>query len=75
VIGYEAAYVWWCCAFNGVFITLLIHAPGLQRYLSFLRFYYVGGIETILLFGNLFLALLWLWRFNIAGRAIRWNNF
>jgi hypothetical protein len=68
VVSYEAAYLWVFCAYNSLWITAVVYLLP-DRVLGF-------EIVPILLFGgNLILIVVWAWRFRLAYRAIRWNNF
>jgi hypothetical protein len=78
VMAYESAFLWAFCCYWGVlassfifgkdWITRLI-GPGV------LRAFGVRGEIGALLLGTAGLSVLWLWRYHIAGRAIRWSNF
>lgn len=76
VIDYEIAYSWVFCVFNGLGITLSFAVPGLGNVMMFQRaFFWMPLGPALLIFGNIALGLLWLWRYRIAARAVRWSNF
>jgi len=79
VLAYESAFLWVFGAFWGGFATSIVAAgPWLTKWLGKDFFYKVFGApaETVALpAGTALLALVWLWRYRIALRAIRWSNF
>ena len=76
VIEYEFCYAWVFCVCNGLLFSIAIAAPGLGRVIMFQRaFFWLPLFPTLVLFGNIALGLLWLWRYRIAARAVRWSNF
>lgn len=76
VIEYETAYLWLFCVFNGLMITVAVVMPGLVRIILLQRAFFWMPLGPVLaIFGNLGLGLIWIWRYRIASRAIRWSNF
>jgi hypothetical protein len=78
VIAYESVFLWTFCAFWGLFgATLVIGEDWLSRLLG-TSFIYPLGMPpevAVLLGGTLALAAVWLWRYEVAYRRIRWSNF
>lgn len=78
VFCYELAYLWVFCAFWGLFVSsFAIFGLWMRAALPL-------GVRTpfgifpemlVLLAGTTLLTLLWLWRFGVARRAVRWANF
>jgi hypothetical protein len=81
VIAYESAYLWAFCLYNGVFSAAMTVN---DRWLMDLFAGFTGlaykpfGMlfeELVVIGGNAALLLLWLWRYHLAARAIRWSNY
>jgi hypothetical protein len=80
VLAYETAYLWVFCAFWGVMFTSFMAwgmwlsdwwAPGRRAV-----FLWGFPLEMLAVFaGTIGLFVIWLWRYRIAYRAIRWSNF
>jgi len=80
VLAYETAYLWVFCTFWGVMFTSVLAGgmwlsawwtPG-QRAVFLWGF----PLEMLAVFaGTVGLFVVWLWRYRIAYRAIRWSNF
>ena len=80
VMAYETTFLWVFCVFWGLlmalfvlaegWLTALVQALGLPPYLlgAPLGVFTIGA-------GTLALGALWVWRYIIAWRAIRWSNF
>jgi hypothetical protein len=81
VIAYETSYLWVFCLYNGVWMTsLMMYDTWLTDVLAATvrgRIHFLGlpPEAAAILFGNIALILAWLWRYHIAGRAIRWSNY
>lgn len=76
VIDYEIPYLWLFCLFNGLGITAVVAVPGFGNVMVFQRaFFWMPLGPPLVIFGNIALGLLWLWRYRIAARAVRWSNF
>ena len=78
VIAYESVFLWVFCAFWGMLATsFVLREDWLSRLLG-TRFIYPLGMPpeaAVLLGGTLALAAVWLWRYEVAYRQIRWSNF
>lgn len=75
VLGYETAFLWTFCAFNGAVISSIF---AWEDWLTSIFGYVFGGmpVEVLLLaVGNGSLILLWLARSHRALSAVRWANF
>lgn len=80
IIGYETAYLWTYGLYNAAFLTAMALTSG-----KFFRAWMSPILERALLgmpleaaavvYPNALLSLLWLWRYRIAARAVRWSNF
>ncbi|MBU0638805.1 MAG: hypothetical protein KKB50_08070 [Planctomycetes bacterium] len=78
VIYYETAFLWLLCVFAGtLFTSLAVFGAWLADAVGTnLRFIWGVPVEMIVLFAGLaVLAIAWLWRYRVAGQAIRWSNF
>lgn len=80
VLAYEAAFLWVFCAYWGVLATSFVvaDAPWISEVFGTQFFFAVFGVpgEPAAVFaGTGLLALLWLWRYAVALRSIRWSNF
>ena len=78
VIAYESTFLWVFCSCWGVFMAVSLTWPSLFAKLYGHR--YVAGLGipievALLFFGTLALGAVWLWRYSIALRAVRWNNY
>ncbi len=85
VLVYETTFLWVFCAFWGLLIASyalagpwlshLVLPPDPRR--STDLFFILGiPIEAwAVAIGTLVLGLLWLWRYDVAYRSIRWSNF
>jgi hypothetical protein len=75
VIGYESVFLWVFCLFNGLLVTAALLPGNFGKWLFTTRaFFWLPLWPTLILFGNLALGLIWIWRYQIALRAIRWSN-
>ena len=75
VVTYETSFLWAFCCFWGLLITSA--ALG-GNWISALLGY--GGWNPLgemfaLMGGTVVLTVLWIWRYEVAYRAIRWSNF
>jgi len=81
VIAYESAYLWAFCLYNGVLsAALTVNDHWLTDWFEALTGLKYGPfglmIEELAMLGpNAALLLLWPWRYYLADRAIRWNNY
>lgn len=77
VIAYETAYLWVFCLFNGVAISVAImgRTPAWASGSAYFGIVWLPIGIGLFLLGNLALIASWFWRYRLAGRAIRWNNF
>ncbi|MEE8169648.1 MAG: hypothetical protein V3T70_03790, partial [Phycisphaerae bacterium] len=78
VIEYETAYLWLFCAYNGTLITSFFKLDDLWSIVdrSLFRGIFIMDVRPgLIIYGNAALILLWLWRYRIITRAIRWSNF
>jgi hypothetical protein len=74
VMTYESVYLWVFCAFWGAMITsLVVTGDWLFKMFGFVLGMH-PGILTLTL-GTVGLAAIWVWRYTVAYRAIRWSNF
>ena len=75
IVAYEAAFLWVFCACWGLLGTsLAVLDSWVSRLMGFSR--WSGRGEVLALFlGTLGLGVLWLIRYGIAYRAVRWSNF
>jgi hypothetical protein len=81
IVGYETAYLWWFCLYNGFLIsTFFVSSRWMSEWLGTDAY---GKMETMLgippepaaiLIGNGLLCLAWLWRYRTALYAVRWSN-
>jgi len=80
-LGYESAFLWVFCALNGLLITSFVtwHTwiTALQTRLLGHRYWILGVPPELLalLLGNAVLCLIWLLRYRVILRAIRWSNY
>lgn len=75
VITYETSFLWVFCAFWGLmFSSLMVFENWISRLLGLSGFFPAGEFLTIA-GGTLLLAAIWIVRYTIAYRAIRWSNF
>ena len=81
VIAYESAYLWVFCLFWVAIFTSFIYG---EMWVSALLgdpngvfFFFIGmpAEAVLVLCGTFALAMLWLVRYHLAYRAIRWSNF
>jgi hypothetical protein len=75
VIRYETAYLWVLCCYWGFFSTLMrVNSSWLSATLGVRG---SGMPPEILAFfaGTTVLVGVWLWRYELAYRAIRWSNY
>jgi hypothetical protein len=78
VMAYESAFLWTFCCFWGVLVSsFILWQNWITRLigLGFERALRAPTEIAVLLLGTAGLGVLWLWRYRIAGRAIRWSNF
>ncbi len=80
VLAYESTFLWAFCAFWVLLATSFALYKGMWISDVFGTgfFYAVFGVPAeavVTLGGTGLLGLLWLWRYRIALRAIRWSNF
>ncbi len=76
VMGYESAFLLAFCAFNGAFVSMMLFFDDLAMWLVNTRgFFAIPLGPALVLFGNLGLGLVWIWRYQIALRAVRWSNY
>ncbi len=74
-IEYESSYLWVFCVFWGLMLSsLLAFETWISRLIGFAGFFPAGEFLAIV-GGTLLLAVIWLIRYTIAYRAIRWSNF
>jgi hypothetical protein len=75
IVAYEAAFLWVFCAYWGLLVTsLAVLNSWVSRLMGFSR--WSGRGEVLALFlGTLGLGVLWVIRYGIAYRAVRWSNF
>lgn len=80
IICYEAAWVWVYCGCWGALITTFMFWPDWPVELSYLLGMqrpwptpFVGAM--LVLMATAGLSLIWLLRYERAGRAVRWSNF
>lgn len=79
LIAYEAVYLWVFCAYNGLAITSFVLGRNMWRSIGLGNpFRSVLGMPlaaAVIVYGNAALILFWLYRYRIAGRAVRWANY
>jgi hypothetical protein len=85
VIAYETTFLWVFCTFWGLLLgSYMLVGPWLSNWiapsvspLSFPLFFILGmPVEAwAVVVGTLALGAVWLWRYHVAYRAIRWSNF
>ncbi len=79
VLAYETVYLWLFCCFNGTLVTsFIIFGAWITESFGeeFSRALVGEPPETLLMFiGNAILCVLWLYRYYLAMKAIRWANF
>lgn len=79
VLAYETVYFWLFCCFNGTLVTsFIIFGAWITESVGeeFSRALVGEPPETFLMFGgNAILCVLWLYRYYLAMKAIRWANF
>jgi hypothetical protein len=75
VLAYESTFLWAFCAFwSAIFTSFSFWNDWISRLLTGRS--RAGLFEILALFGGtVVLAGVWLWRYRIAYRAIRWSNF
>lgn len=79
VLAYETVFLWAFCLFNGLLVSsffafgIWISSSAASPVIS--NVFQMPAELAAVVFGNLALGLLWLWRHRIAVRAIRWSNF
>jgi hypothetical protein len=78
VIAYESAFLWVFCVYWGLLLTSFFLFDGwIGRSLTGGRAWYMGfpAEVWVVVLGTCGLGAVWLWRYRIAYRAIRWSNF
>lgn len=79
IICYESAYLWIYCICWGVLATsMMIFGPWMSRLHGFDELRRLTGLPAepaSILATTAFLSLIWIVRYRIALRAVRWNNF
>ncbi len=78
VVAYESAFLWaFCCYWGFLVFSFILGGGWISRLIvpGFLRAFGVPAEIAVLLLGTAGLGVVWLWRYRIAGRAIRWSNF
>ncbi|MCP4251325.1 MAG: hypothetical protein GY778_30180 [bacterium] len=81
VVAYEAAYLWTFCAYSGLLFSsfaVLDDASWITRLIGsefFMRLLHIPAEPAVIILGNLALCVLWLWRYRLIIRAIRYSNF
>lgn len=85
IIVYETTFLWVFCAFWGVLIgsyaaygAWLSQLIGSANLVGYLGLFFILGMPIeawAVAAGTLALGVLWLWRYSVAYRAIRWSNF
>lgn len=73
VLAYESAFLWVFCASWGLLLSTFVTY---NNWISALLGSSGDAAETLtILVGTLLLVGVWLWRYSIAYRSIRWSNF
>lgn len=79
VIRYESAFLWAFCLFDGILVTSFFvfdtWITDLQRTLGMSWILGVPGEILAILVLNASLCCLWLYRYHIAAKTVRWSNF
>ena len=78
VIAYESAFLWVFCTFWGLLVTsFMLFDEWISRSLApHARWFLLAPAEFwVVVLGTCGLGAVWLWRYRIAYRAIRWSNF
>ena len=79
VIRYESAFLWAFCLFNGILLTSYFvfdtWISELQRAFGMSWLFGIPGEILAVLVLNASLCCLWLYRYHIAAKAVRWSNF
>ncbi|MHC4611447.1 MAG: hypothetical protein ACYS7M_13970, partial [Planctomycetota bacterium] len=79
VLAYETAYLWVFCVYNGVLLSSYMwFGFWITEMVSddfFYKLVHMPAEPALVIFGNIALCVAWLWRYQLAIRTIRWNNF
>ena len=78
VLAYECVFVWVFCVYWGLLVTSFVVCPGwLSWFASRFYFGYVPAPPemVVLVLGTLALGVVWILRYRVVHRAIRWANF
>ncbi|MCH7813744.1 MAG: hypothetical protein IID40_06950 [Planctomycetes bacterium] len=81
VVAYEATYLWTFCGFSGLLFSsfaVLDDGNWISRLIGSEFFSELLGMQAepaVILLGNLALCVVWLWRYRLIIRVIRYNNF
>lgn len=79
VIRYESAFLWAFCAFDGILLTSYwAWGKWISRLARDFGMNWISGISAeilAILVLNGSLCCLWLYRYHIAAKAVRWSNF
>jgi hypothetical protein len=77
VVRYEFAFVWvYCCYWGLLLLSFALHEDWISRLLTPRSRSFVPVCEiAAMLGGGALLTALWIWRYTIAWRGIRWANF
>lgn len=76
IIEYETAYLWVFCIFWGVLITSFVWGQNwISQLLGLSLNYSIVPAEILVLFGgSVILLVLWILRYGVAYRSVRWAN-
>jgi hypothetical protein len=79
IICYESTFVWVYCAFWGSLATsFMIEDEWLTGAIGEQRAYAMFGMsaeEAVFWAGTALLSFIWLWRYAVAARHVRWANY
>ncbi|MCK4340869.1 MAG: hypothetical protein KAY37_04010 [Phycisphaerae bacterium] len=79
VMAYETAYLWTFLFYWGALrASFVLDEMWISKLLGIRYVTVLGSMPVefaVFLFGTLGLVVIWLWRYRIAHRAIRWSNF
>jgi hypothetical protein len=75
VVTYETSFLWaFCCSWGLLITSAALGGNWISALLGYGGWNPLGEMFA-LMGGTVVLAVLWIWRYEVAYRAIRWSNF